>query len=199
MVGFEYPTDPHARRHGPEGYEDYNSYRDWLRDEFTFRCVYCLHREQWYGRGATFHIDHSTPVTKDLGGKCDYANLLYACATCNEAKKAILGVPDPCKVAFRDCLRIMADGRVEALNDDGEKLRQVLRLDSERNVRSRSRWMRDLETLRRANPGLYQEFMGFPDDLPDLRKKHVSNNTKPEGATNCYFALRERGLLPAMY
>lgn len=44
---FNYPDAPHRRRHGPRGYADYASYRPWLRDEFTFRCVYCLLREQW--------------------------------------------------------------------------------------------------------------------------------------------------------
>ena len=199
MMGFEYPTAPHARRHGPEGYQDYGSYRDWLRDEFTFRCVYCLHREQWYDRGPTFHIDHFTPVSVDEDRECEYANLLYACATCNEAKKACVDVPNPCEVAFCDCLRILPNGHVEALNDNGEKLKRILRLDSDRNVGYRRRWMRNLEVLRTRDPGLYQEFMGFPVDLPDLRKKHVSNNTKPEGAENCYFALRDRGLLPATY
>jgi hypothetical protein len=199
MIGFEYPTQPHARRHGPTGYEDYSSYRDWLRDEFMFRCVYCLHREQWYNRGATFHIDHFNPVTVDPGGKCEYSNLLYACATCNEAKNAILGVPDPCEIAFHDCLRILADGSVQSLNEHGEKLKQVLRLDSESNVSHRSRWMRALEALRATNPDIYQEYMSFPTDLPDLRKKRVLGNTKPEGVANCYFALRERGQLPAVY
>lgn len=83
MQGFEYPTEPHTRRHGPDGYQEYESYRDWLRDEFLFRCVYCLHREQWYDRGATFHIEHFVPVAGDLSGKLEYANLLYACATWN--------------------------------------------------------------------------------------------------------------------
>ena len=199
MIGFEYPTDPHTRRHGPATYRDYESYRDWLRDEFMFRCVYCLHRERWYGRSATFHIEHSIPVKEHPDGECNYSNLLYACATCNEAKNDISGVPNPCEVAFSDCLRILPDGRIKALNDDGEKLRQVLKLDSEKNVPDRYRWMRALETLRSANLGLYQEFMGFPDDLPDLRKKHVPDNTKPKGAENCYFALRERGELPGTY
>lgn len=199
MMGFEYPTEPHARRHGPAGYKDYASYRDWLRDEFTFRCVYCLHREQWYGRGATFHIDHFTPVASDEGGECEYANLLYVCATCNEAKKAVLGIPNPCEVAFGGCLRILPDGRIEALNNDGKKLRQVLRLDSATNVRNRSRWMRNLEALKMGNLALYQEYMGFPDDLPDLREKRVPTNSNPKGAANCYFALRESGLLPTTY
>jgi len=95
MIGFEYPTSPHARRHGPAGYKDYSSYRDWLRDEFTFRCVYCLHRELWNSRGGTFHVEHFMPASVDPDGECEYPNLLYACATCNETKQAILGLPTP--------------------------------------------------------------------------------------------------------
>jgi hypothetical protein len=199
MVGFEYPAQPHTRRHGPSGYTDYESFRDWLRDEFTFRCVYCLHREQWYGRGGTFHIDHFSPVADDPGVGCEYSNLLYACTTCNEAKKAILDVPNPCLVAFHDCLRIMADGYVQALNANGEKLERVLGLNRPRNLQTRSRWMRTLEALKNYDPNLYLEYMGFPEDLPDLRKRRPPHNTKPEGAENCYFALRERGELPPTY
>jgi hypothetical protein len=199
MIGFEYPTLPHTRRHGPSGYTDYESFRDWLRDEFTFRCVYCLHREQWYGRGGTFHIDHFSPLADDPRGECEYSNLLYACATCNEAKKAILNVPNPCLVAFHDCLRILADGHVQVLNANGEKLEQVLGLNRPRNLQTRSRWMRTLEALKMNAPDLYREYMAFPDELPDLRKKHVPSNSKPEGAENCYFALRQRGELPATY
>jgi HNH endonuclease len=199
MMRFEYPTGPHMRRHGPAGYQDYGSYRDWLRDEFMFRCVYCLQRERWYGRSVSFHIDHYSPVAVDPIGQCEYTNLLYACAACNEAKKNILGVPNPCETTFRDCLRMLPDGHVQALNDDGERLKRILGLDSDKNVGYRRRWMRNLDVLRTLDIGLYQEFMGFPDDLPDLRKKRVPNNTKPEGAADCYFALRERGVLPAMY
>jgi hypothetical protein len=199
MDGFEYPIGPHIRRHGPEGYRDYNSYRDWLRDEFIFRCVYCLHREQWDIRGTPFHIEHFVPVIVDPDGECEYSNLLYACGPCNEAKKAILGLPNPCTINFYECLQIRADGHVNALNDNGEKLKKVLRLDSEQNVRKRFRWMRVLEALRLGNPDIYQELMGYPDDLPDLRKKHVSQNMKPQGAESCYHVLRERGELPPTY
>lgn len=199
MIGFEYSSSPHVRRHGPAGYKVYGSYRDWLRDEFTFRCVYCLYREQWDNRGGTFHVEHFIPTAVDPSGEREYSNLLYACPTCNVAKQAILGLPDPCQVAFHDCLRVMADGRVAALNPEGERLKQVLRLDSERAVRARYRWMRDLEALEKNDPGLYAEYMGFPDDLPDLRSRHAPENTKPDGEANCYYALRERGELPAIY
>ena len=102
-------------------------------------------------------------------------------------------------MAFADCLRILPDGHVESLNNDGLKLKQVLRLDSESNVRNRSRWMRTLEALRTEQPPIYEEHMGFPHDLPDLQKKRVPTNTKPEGVANCYLALRERGELPRTY
>jgi hypothetical protein len=45
MSAFRYPAAPHARRHGPQGYADAESYRPWLRDEFAFRCIYSLFRE----------------------------------------------------------------------------------------------------------------------------------------------------------
>ncbi len=199
MIGFEYPATVHIRRHGPTGYKDYNSYRDWLRDEFQFRCVYCLHREQWDHGGVRFHIDHFVPVAANPEKDCEYSNLLYACARCNEAKRAVLGLPDPCKIAFHRCLRILDDGRVEPLNDEGKKLKLVLRLDSDRLVQYRSRWMRNLELLRTTDVALYCEHMGFPADLPDLRRKRVPANAKPDGVANCYFVLRERGELPSIY
>jgi hypothetical protein len=133
------------------------------------------------------------------GDICEYPNLLYSCAACNEAKKAILGIPDPCQIAFSDCLRVTSDGHVASLNQHGEKLRQALRLDSPKNVEYRLRLMRILDALQKSDPNLYQEMMSFPDNLPDLRAKHVPSNTKPEGALNCHFVLRENGLLPSTY
>jgi hypothetical protein len=198
MQGFEYPTERHVRRHGPSGYTDFASFRDWLRDEFTFCCVFCLHREQWYGRSGTFDIEHFVPVSIHPDGKCVYTNLLYACTMCNIAKSNVLSMPDPCEVAIGDCLRVGSNGEVEALNASGKKLRDVLRLNHPTNVSYRSRWMRTLQTLQCENPSLYREYMAFPDDLPDLRTKRVKNS-KPDGAENCYFVVRERGELPHTY
>jgi hypothetical protein len=199
MQGFEYPSTPHVRRHGPSGYQDYESYRDWLRDEFTFRCVYRLHREQWYGRDSTFNIDHFCPVAINPLSKSEYTNLLYACATCNNAKRDLVGVPDPCSIAFADCVIIKDDGEVEALNQAGESLIKKLRLNSSKNLQYRARWMRMLATLHACNVELYCEFMAFPDELPDLRSKKAPVNSILGSEDNCYFALRERGDLPATY
>jgi hypothetical protein len=36
---------------------DYESYRPWLRDEFAFRCVYCLTRETWGPLTGVYELD----------------------------------------------------------------------------------------------------------------------------------------------
>jgi hypothetical protein len=45
-MAFVYPTTPYSRRHGPLGYTDYKVFKPWLRDEFSFYCVFCLVRER---------------------------------------------------------------------------------------------------------------------------------------------------------
>src|SRR5258705_12047891 len=94
MNPFEYPPAPHVRKHGPCGYADDASFRPWLRDEFAFRCVFCLRREQWGRVTAEFAIDHFQPVSLKPQLAIEYANLLYACATCN-CRKSDRSVPDP--------------------------------------------------------------------------------------------------------
>src|SRR5438445_783907 len=64
MTPFTYPSAPLVRRHGPVGYLDTSSFRPWLRDEFGFRCVYCLRRERWEPDLGVFEIDHFAPVSQ---------------------------------------------------------------------------------------------------------------------------------------
>jgi hypothetical protein len=75
MTPFLYPSQPHVRRHGPQGYADGESYRPWLRDEFAFRCVYYLFREQWGRVVGTFTIDHFLPVSLHPEQERTYDNL----------------------------------------------------------------------------------------------------------------------------
>ncbi|MBI3330174.1 MAG: hypothetical protein HYZ81_26130, partial [Nitrospinae bacterium] len=82
-MAFTYPRSLHVRRHGPRGYRDYRSYKPWLRDEFDFRCVYCLWRERWCSDGDhTFSVDHLLPRMTHPERLCDYDNLVYACCQC---------------------------------------------------------------------------------------------------------------------
>ncbi|GAH64905.1 unnamed protein product, partial [marine sediment metagenome] len=76
---FSYSANPHARKHGPAGYANPEQFREWLRDEFAFRCVVCLDREQWIGRIGKFHIDHIRPQATHPQSRLDYDNLVYVC------------------------------------------------------------------------------------------------------------------------
>src|SRR5262245_25485507 len=124
---FTYPTLPHKRRHGPQGYADYASYRPWLRDEFTFRCVYCLLRVQWGKLRGTFDLDHFQPVCHRPDLVTTYDNLLYACVACNAAKGS-RQIPDPTQVLLDGTVRVEDDGSIIADTPEGRRLIRVLGL-----------------------------------------------------------------------
>ena len=108
---FVYRAEIHERVHGPEGYREYAAYKPWLRDEFAFRCVYCLEREAWYpDRAASFSADHAEPKSARPDLTLDYGNLLYACTRCNSAKGDRTGFLDPTRSAMADHLRVEPDG-----------------------------------------------------------------------------------------
>lgn len=87
-IPFTYSESAHVRRHGPRGYADYESYRPWLRDEFSFRCVYCLTREVWGPLLGVYAIDHFMPLALRPDLECDYDNLLYWCRVAMPARRA---------------------------------------------------------------------------------------------------------------
>lgn len=199
MECYKFPSIPHVRRHYPSGYKSYGRYRDWLRDEFAFRCVYCLHREQWCNRGLFFEIDHFLPVSIDPDGELEYTNLVYACAACNRAKSNLTGLPDPCRESFGECLRLKNDGSFQPINDSGKAIVDILQLNDGETVKQRFRWIRMLRAIQRQDPQLFRELMSYPDNLPDLRTNRAPRNLRPSSAQNCYFVLRQKDELPAVY
>jgi hypothetical protein len=139
-VPFRYPTTPHKRRHGPRGYSDFESFRPWLRDEFSFRCVYCLVREQWGRVQRAFDLDHFLPVARARARRLDYNNLLYACAACNAAKGAA-ETPDPCVVFVERSVRVNEDGTMVGLTTGARRLIRSLGLDSPESTEFRRLWI----------------------------------------------------------
>ncbi len=195
---FAYPKTPHVRRHGPYGYKEYESYRDWLRDEFSFRCVFCLSREQWGLVRGMWDIDHFAPQHNHPQRKLDYENLLYACHTCNSTKSDQI-VPDPCEIAFGECIEVHEDGTISALNENGERLIDRLRLDNEDYTRARRLIITTLRSLARHDKQTYVLWMRYLEDLPDLSRLKPPGNTKPEGISDSCYARRMRGELPEIY
>jgi hypothetical protein len=194
---YAYPGEAHERRHGPTGYADYQSYRPWLEDEFSFRCVYCLKRMVWAPTDI-WVIDHLISQDKAPHLECDYDNLVFACQFCNRWKGPNR-VPDPCQVAYGACLRVEADGQVTALNSSGHRLVTVLRLNHERYVKERLKQMQLLSLLARHDKALFERLMGFPSELPDLEGSKLPYNRRPQGIAESHYAKRQRGELPAVY
>ena len=194
---YAYPSGAHRRRHGPAGYADYASYRPWLEDEFSFRCVYCLKRMVW-GPSDIWVVDHLIPRDEAPELECEYDNLVLACQFCN-GQKGCNRVPDPCKVPYGACLRVEPDGTVTPLNADGHRLERALRLNHSRHVDERRKTLNLLSVLARADRTQFEDRMGYPADLPDLARKTPPRNTRPEGVAESYLARRQRGQLPVTY
>jgi hypothetical protein len=206
MTVFLYPTTPLIRRHGPQGYVDYGSYKPWLRDEFGFRCVFCLTRERWfpadYGQ-ANFAIDHWLPLSMRPDLACDYENLLYVCNICNSGKGKE-ALPSPFEIAYGEHLQVQPDGTVAGTTETGLLLVRLLRLNRPSMILFRNDLL-EQERFAELNPESkaaqrWRELHQYPDDLPDLTSlRPPGGNTRPEGVKNCFFALRQRGELPETY
>lgn len=194
---YEYPGEPHRRRHGPAGYAQYREFRPWLEDEFSFRCVYCLKRMVWSPTDV-WVVDHLISRRDAPELECEYDNLVFACAFCNE-QKGPNRLPDPCRVAYGRCLCVEENGEITALSKPGHRLLSVLRLNHPSFVQERLKVLQLLSLLARHDPAQFKRLMGFPADLPDLRRKKAPKNRRPAGVADCCFAKRERNELPAVY
>lgn len=198
---YAFPAGIHVRRHGPKGWADYRRYRPWLRDEFSFRCVYCLNRERWMDVRRGYQIDHFIPkkIRSDL--RADYDNLLYLCAACNNLKGASL-LPDPCKVALRDCLLFHDDGTVEAIDPcmtEGVRLIEILDLDQPQLVEFRRCKIGSIKSHSVYDRELYLHQMGYPSDMPDLTSEIPPNNDRPDGIMESCRSRQNVGTLPPVY
>ena len=115
---FAYPLTPHTPTHAPAGYADSTSYKPWLRDDFAFRCAYCLTRERWNASPtghASFGADHVEAQSVAPNLITQYYNLMYACNPCNSAKRnQRIGI-DPRTDAMARLLSVDAEGIVHAL------------------------------------------------------------------------------------
>jgi hypothetical protein len=200
------PESPYSRKHGPEGLLRYQSYKDWLRDEFTFRCVYCLERERWYPNGhAGFGVDHVMPKGQPRYAHllCYYPNLVYACNRCNSAKSDRL-LLDPCEDGFASHIRIHEDGEIEGLTVQGRRVVNYLGLDLRGPTSKRLEQITILRLYTRFPHddevrALYLNAFGFPEDIPDLSEHTRTRNSKPEGVEQSYYQLREAKALPDTY
>lgn len=200
---FLHPPTPHVRKHGPSGYDNFQSYKPWLRDEFSFRCVFCLTRETWAGQGHhAFSVEHMKPKHAYPHLENKYENLVYSCCGCNTAK-GIADLPfDPCLNSFMSYIEIGPGGQFRPKNAEGVLMIEVFHLNDPRVVRFREVVINNLALLMKSNTpdaiALLDKWLGWPIDIPDLEKLRPLANTKPDGLKSSFFALKSHGHLPAV-
>ena len=169
--------------------------RGW-RDEFEFRCVYCLQREMWSReRAAVFSVDHIVPQSEDSNLLCIYANLAYACLRCNSARQDVR-VLDPNQEGMGYHLRVESDGAVTGLTEEGLFLIDLLHLNRGSAPGERRRILRilDRRVKHPDDEGMkadFHEAFGYPEDLPDLRTlRPPEGNPLDVNLKHCFHALR---------
>ena len=199
MSPFTYPSCPLIRRHGPVGYLDYDSFRPWLRDEFGFRCVYCLRRERWEPDLGVFEIDHVAPINQSPEPRGVYRNLVYCCTTCNAAKRDQVR-PDPTSVFLSTNLLVAYDGRLIGQTLEARLLIRLLDLNDPMFVTWRMRTIRIVALAAQHDLTLFHNLLAYPDNLPDLSNlRPAGGNTRPEGVGESHFDRRRRGELSGTY
>ncbi len=195
---FAYPPARETRLHGPDGYDSYESYRPWLRDEFLFRCVYCLKRETWGHATGEYDLDHFNPRSVMPEHRVDYLNLVYSCRRCNIVKRD-QRIDDPVVVLTGETVTVLPDGTLASGDPQSWRLIRQLDLNSPAARKWRVMWMRLTALARERDPDLYRLLVGYPESLPDLGRLRPPVNRKPEGVHFSCLARRQRGELPAEY
>jgi hypothetical protein len=146
-----------------------------------------------------FDLDHFVPQAHEPQQYPEYANLLYACRACNGAK-GDQTTPDPSQVLTADQVKVNADGSIQGLSSDAERLVWLLGLDGPKYRAWRLLWLRIVELAATYDRELYHRLMQFPEDLPNLKRLRPPNgNTRPKGINESYFEMRRRGELPREY
>jgi hypothetical protein len=196
MSPFTYSPEPHVRRHGLQRYADVASERHWPRDEFTFRCVHCLFREQWGRLRSTFDVEYFRPFASHPGHTRSYNNLLYGRSACNVGKGKQL-VADPLTALVCGDVWVNEDGTIEGRTRPARRLIRVLGLDDRE---FRLLWLEIVALAAREDPDLYRKLMGLPNDLPNLaRLRPPGGNSRPEGMEQSYYVQKEKAILPETY
>jgi len=128
------------RRNITTDVSSYGKHRDSIKEDFLNRCGYCNDIDTW--RFIWFEIDHFVPqkylckITET-----DYSNLVYACRSCNNAKRAKwptenedihnqnnVGFIDPCNEEYNDQFDRLDIGRIIPNTELGKWMYNALNL-----------------------------------------------------------------------
>lgn len=92
------------------------------------------------------------------------------------------------------------NGTIQGNTKEARRLIDLLQLNSPSYRQRRRLMVAILLVIGKVNPGLRDELLGFPDDLPDLSAlRPPGGNSRPGGIKRSCHALRLAGKLPATY
>ena len=157
-----------------------------------------LKREEWGLVRGVYNLDHFRPQARNPKAALDYGNLLYACISCNSAKRD-LPVPNPCDCMLDGQVLVQDDGRIEAATPDAKKLILLLGLDDPEYREFRCLWIGIVDMAAKSKPRLFQRLMRYPNNLPDLSRLRPPGNSRPKGIQGSYRVRRDKGKLPSTY
>lgn len=126
------------RRENLEAKNHYSDYKPELREDFNERCGYCGDHD--FFRQSYYEIDHFVPRKKlKVIALNDYSNLVYACRSCNNAKRAKwptgdekvhndgkVGFIDPCDAIYATQFYRGKDGSIIACTELGHWMWRAL-------------------------------------------------------------------------
>lgn len=169
-----------------------------MRDEFEFRCVYCLDREAWTNAIAAFDIDHFEPSAGNPQVEPDYDNLHYVCHSCNLLKGS-QEVPNALSVLLASTVAVQKDGSIQGKSPEAIRLIRLIGLNRPEYIDWRRKVLTIVALASRLDSALFLQMLGYPADLPDLSQLRPSSNRRPAGIRKSCHARRRAGTLPDTY
>jgi hypothetical protein len=134
------------RRNITTAVSHYSAHRADLTVDFKQRCGYC--NDVHFYRIASFEIDHFIPKIRNkkqfltIKSETDYSNLIYACKSCNNAKRNKWptndenicnqndeGFIDPCEADYDNQFVRIPNGQIRAITNLGNWMLKELKLD----------------------------------------------------------------------
>ncbi|MEK0267138.1 HNH endonuclease [Stenotrophomonas rhizophila] len=128
----------------------YKQWKDIVRHECKYQCVYCAINEGSFGGVRNFHLDHYRPKKLFVALENVIANIFYACSICNSFKGADWPgepeldfsnccYPDPSKVDYSTILIEDDSGAVQSALVSGKYIVERLYINRPQMVMLRRR------------------------------------------------------------
>jgi hypothetical protein len=177
------------RRQNPPHFDDYKQYKPYLREDFSYACVYCAVHENELGGPRIFGVEHFRPKNNPAQPEFRalvtvYYNLMYACSVCNSFKREDWpsddpinegkGYIDPCEHDYDDHFVQTSDFQVKGLSPVADYMIERLHLNR--------RQLQKLREIRKREEELHHKFMKLYQEVLSAIEVSLKDETLPDHA-----------------